>query len=161
MKVVLDTNVLIAAFATQGLCHALVELCLDQQEIILSQEILQEVAKALEKKLKVPSKVIKDTIDYLKEQSSVQKLRLPQKRISRDPSDDHVLALAEQSGADYIITGDEDLLSLGATTKLPSYSQDSSGRCSRTKRNEVDRGTLSRNGFRNRIGHNKSLQLSP
>jgi uncharacterized protein len=119
MKVVLDTNVLVAAFATQGLCHALVELCLDQQEIVLSQEILQEVAKALEKKLKVPSKVIKDTIDYLKEHGSVQKLRLPQKRISRDPSDDHVLALAEQSGADYIITGDEDLLILRGYNKTP------------------------------------------
>jgi uncharacterized protein len=119
MKVVLDTNVLIAAFATQGLCHALVELCLDPQEIVLSQEILQEVARALEKKLKVPSKVIKNTIDYLKEHGSVQKLRLPQKRISRDPSDDHVLALAEQSGADYIITGDEDLLILKRHNKTP------------------------------------------
>jgi putative PIN family toxin of toxin-antitoxin system len=74
---------------------------------------------ALERKLKVPSKVIKDTIDYLKEHSSVQKLRLRQKRISRDPSDDHVLALAEQSGADYIITGDEDLLILKRYNKTP------------------------------------------
>lgn len=112
MKIVLDTNVLIAAFATQGLCHALVELCLDQQEIVMSKEILQEVDRALEKKLKVPPKIIKDAIDYLGEHSSVQKLRLPLRRISRDPSDDHVLALAEQSGADYIITGDEDLLTL-------------------------------------------------
>ena len=112
MKIVLDTNVLIAAFATQGLCHALVELCLDQQEIVMSKEILQEVDRALEKKLKVPPKIIKDAIGYLGEHSSVQKLRLPLRRISRDPSDDHVLALAEQSGADYIITGDEDLLTL-------------------------------------------------
>jgi len=120
MKIVLDTNVLIAAFATQGLCHALVELCLDQQEIVLSQEILVEVARALEKKLKVPARVIKDTIDYLKEHGTVQKLQLPQKRISRDPSDDHVLALAEQSGAEYIITGDEDLLVLKRHNKTPN-----------------------------------------
>jgi putative PIN family toxin of toxin-antitoxin system len=119
MKIVLDTNVLVAAFATQGLCHALVELCLDQQEIVLSQEILLEVARALEKKLKVPAKVTRDTIDYLKEHGSVQKLQLLQKRISRDPSDDHVLALAEQSGADYIITGDEDLLILKRHNKTP------------------------------------------
>ena len=118
MKIVLDTNVLIAAFATQGLCHALVELCVDQQEIVLSQEILLEVGKALEKKLKGPTKVIKDTIDYLREHGSVE-LRLPQMRISRDPSDDHVLALAEQSGADYIITGDEDLLILKRHNKTP------------------------------------------
>jgi putative PIN family toxin of toxin-antitoxin system len=119
MKVVLDTNVLIAAFATQGLCHALLELCLDQQEIVLSQEILLEVARALEKKLKVPAKVINDTIDYLKEHGSVEKLEPSQKRISRDPSDDHILALAEQSRADYIITGDEDLLILKRHNKTP------------------------------------------
>lgn len=47
MKIVLDTIVLIAAFATQGLCHAIVELCIDQQEIILSEAILNEVAKEM------------------------------------------------------------------------------------------------------------------
>ena len=29
MKVVLDTNVLVAAFATHGLCEAVLELCVD------------------------------------------------------------------------------------------------------------------------------------
>ena len=112
MRVVLDANVIIAAFATRGLCHALFELCVDQHEIMLSHEILKEVAGALQKKLKVPPAVIEDTTDFLTNHASIQKPKRLSKRVSRDPSDDHVLALAEQSKADYIITGDEDLLIL-------------------------------------------------
>jgi uncharacterized protein len=112
MKIVLDANVLIAAFATQGLCHAVFELCLDQQQIVLSGAILNEVAKALGMKLKVPAGTIEDIRRYLIEHASIIDIRRPYKKISRDPNDDHVLALASESKADYIITGDKDLLVL-------------------------------------------------
>jgi putative PIN family toxin of toxin-antitoxin system len=39
--------------------------------------------------------------------------------ISRDPSDDVVLALAAASQADLIITGDADLLTLGSHAGIP------------------------------------------
>ena len=119
MKIVLDANVLIAAFATQGLCHAVFELCLDQQEIVLSEPILNEVAKTLETKLKVPPKVVQNVSQYLKEHSSVYRIKLPYPKVSRDASDDHVLALAIESNADYIITGDQDLLVLKKHKKIP------------------------------------------
>ena len=61
MKIVLDTNVIVAAFATQGLCHAVFEFCLDQQDIVLSSDILKEVADVLKRKLKVPPQVIQET----------------------------------------------------------------------------------------------------
>jgi putative PIN family toxin of toxin-antitoxin system len=112
MKIVLDTNVLIAAFATQGLCHALFELCVDQHEIILSPDIMQEMQAALEKKLRIPQDTVRRIATYLQEHARIRQVRAPYPRLSRDASDDHVLALAEQSGAQYIITGDEDLLIL-------------------------------------------------
>jgi putative PIN family toxin of toxin-antitoxin system len=43
---------------------------------------------------------------------------LPQ-RVSRDPADDAVLALAAASQADLIITGDADLLTLGSHAGIP------------------------------------------
>jgi putative PIN family toxin of toxin-antitoxin system len=119
MKVVLDTNVIVAAFATQGLCHALLELCVDQHEIVISQQILKEAEGALQKKLKVPLSVVKDTIDYLMNHASVQRPKRLAKQTSRDPSDDHILALAQLSQADYIITGDEDLLVLKTYENIP------------------------------------------
>ena len=122
MKVVLDTNVIVAAFATQGLCHALLELCVDQHEIMISQEILREVEVALQKKLKVPLNVVKDTTDYLMNHASVQRPKRLAKQTSRDPSDDHVLALPQLSQADYIITGDEDLLVLKTYENTPIVS---------------------------------------
>ena len=39
--------------------------------------------------------------------------------VSRDPSDDEVLALAAASQADLIITGDADLLTLGSHAGIP------------------------------------------
>jgi uncharacterized protein len=119
MRVVLDANVLVAAFATRGLCHALFELCVDQHEIVLSSEILKEVAGALQKKMKVPLAVVQDTTDFLVNHASIQKPKRLSKRVSRDPSDDHVLALAEQSKADYVITGDDDLLVLKRHSGIP------------------------------------------
>ncbi len=119
MKVVLDTNVLIAAFATQGLCHALVEVCVDQHEIVLSPEILKEVVAALQKKLKVPAGVVRDITEYLTDHAAIQKPGRLEKPVSRDPSDVHILALAERSQADYVITGDEDLLVLKRYKGIP------------------------------------------
>jgi len=119
MKVVLDTNILVAAFATQGLCHAVFELCLDQHEIVLSQEILLELGAALEIKLKVPHSVAKRTTEYLREHALVQRIKGPFEKISRDSSDDHILALAKLAGVDYIITGDEDLLVIKSHANIP------------------------------------------
>jgi len=119
MKVVLDTNVLVAAFAARGLCHALLELCVDQHEIVLSPDILKEVAAALQKKLRVPPKVAKDVTEYLSAHATLQKVTRLEKRVSRDPSDDHVLALAEQSRAEYVIIGDDDLLVLKEHKGIP------------------------------------------
>ncbi len=128
MKVVLDTNVIVAAFAAQGLCHALLELCVDQHEIVLSPDILKETAAALQKKLKVPPKVARDVTEYLSAHATLQKVTRLEKQVSRDPSDDHVLALAEQSRAEYVITGDDDLLVLRNTRAYQSFCRGSSGR---------------------------------
>ena len=119
MKVILDTNVLIAAFATQGLCHSVFEACIDQHEILISEQILGELVLNMERKLKVPSSVVGDTVQFLRDHSSLHKVGKLSKRISRDASDDHVLSLADGAKADYIITGDQDLLILKKYGKIP------------------------------------------
>ena len=118
MKIVLDTNVLVAAFATQGLCHAVFEVCLDQHEIVLSEQILKEFASSMQRKLKVPTRVIDDIVQFLKDHTSLRKATRLSQRVSRDASDDHVLSLAEGTKASYIITGDQDLLILKKYRKI-------------------------------------------
>jgi putative PIN family toxin of toxin-antitoxin system len=112
MRIVLDSNVIIASFATEGLCHALFELCVDQHEIIISEQILHEVTEKLKSKLKLPTLIIEEIIDYLNEIALKELAPKLAKRISRDISDDFILSLADISNSDYIITGDNDLLIL-------------------------------------------------
>ena len=52
MKLVLDTNVLIAAFISKGVCHHLVEHCLRLHQSLTSEFILDEVQEKLTKKFK-------------------------------------------------------------------------------------------------------------
>jgi putative PIN family toxin of toxin-antitoxin system len=112
MIVVLDTNIIIASFATEGLCHSLFELCVDQHEIYICNQILTETADILDKKIKLPQKIIKEIMNYLKKIATIQNPSALSKQICRDKNDDVILSLAESSHSDYLITGDKDLLPL-------------------------------------------------
>ncbi len=48
MRVVLDSSIIIAAFASRGLCSSLFELCIEKHEVIISEQILRIVSKNLE-----------------------------------------------------------------------------------------------------------------
>jgi hypothetical protein len=113
-KVVLDANVIIsAAFGGKPLEAAV--RALEDHEVYLSPTIereLQEVLSGLSRKL------TKEQILFIREKFE-QLLRLA-KRISvstdvvlsRDPKDDHYLSLCKEAGAEFLVTGDKDLLSL-------------------------------------------------
>ena len=112
MKIILDTNVIIAAFATRGLCSAVFELCLDRFEVVLSEAILKEVLKSLNSKIKLPLPQCDLIVSYLRDNFSLSEIDDLDKSPCRDKNDIHVLGLAQHSGAEYIITGDKDLLDL-------------------------------------------------
>jgi len=112
MKVVLDTNVIISSFATRGLCHSVFENCLDRFEIVISSTLTKEIRNALKIKLKLPKLFIEETLDYLSENATSVKINKLLSGICRDPKDDHIIGLADSAGANYIITGDQDLLIL-------------------------------------------------
>ena len=112
MKVILDTNVIVAAFATQGLCHSLFELCLERYHMIISSHILNEVNKALRKKLKIPRQTVFQIVDFLTEYCTVKEYAPLNRDVCRDKTDDQILALAKSNQVDFIITGDSDLLIL-------------------------------------------------
>jgi predicted nucleic acid-binding protein len=50
VRVVLDTNVLIAAFATRGLCEDVLRTVLAEHELIVSKFILAELERVLVEK---------------------------------------------------------------------------------------------------------------
>lgn len=119
MRVILDTNVILAAFAGRGLANAVFELCLDKHEIIISEHILYEVQNNLQKKLKMPKDKIGIIVQYLREFCILSNYKKLDKMASRDKEDDKILGLSEVAKPDYIITGDKDLLVLKGFHSIP------------------------------------------
>jgi putative PIN family toxin of toxin-antitoxin system len=112
MKIILDTNVIIAAFATRGLCSAVFELCLDRFEMVLSEAILNEAFTHLSGKIKLPHAQCNAILSYLRANGSVSEVNDVDASVCRDKNDLHILGLAQHASADYIVTGDKDLLEL-------------------------------------------------
>ncbi len=122
MRVVLDTNVLAAAFASRGLCEAVVEVCLNSHDIFLAEAILAELRRYLERKLKMPAGQANDILSFLREQATmVEPLEVPPDAC-RDADDLAVLGTALAADADYLVTGDKDLLVLGQFRGVPIVS---------------------------------------
>ena len=112
MRVMLDSNVFIAAVASRGLCEAIVELCLERHSLIAGEGILEEVEDKLRTKIKVPSHVLAEYIQFLRQNVTVARPEKLDPKTCRDPDDLMVLGLVEPGDAQAIVTGDRDLLVL-------------------------------------------------
>ena len=114
MKAVFDTNVLIAAFLTEGLCSGLLIRARKQAfTLVLCDDIIREFEGILIKKFKLTSTDISEISAIVSEAASEILHKLgPIPNICRDQNDDMIIACAIDADADYIVTGDEDLLIL-------------------------------------------------
>lgn len=112
MKVVLDTNVIIAAFAARGLCADLLEVCLADHQIITSNYILDEVREKLLSKLRLGDGRAADIRSFLESVATVVTPVDVAKEVCRDIDDLPVIGTALAAGAPALVTGDKDLLSL-------------------------------------------------
>jgi len=112
MRVVLDSNVIVAAFASRGLCSEVFEVCLSGHSIVISEHILSEVKISLLKKIRLPESIVKDIIVYLREEAERVKPVELDNSPCRDKDDNIIIGTALSGNADFIITGDKDLLVL-------------------------------------------------
>ena len=112
MRVVFDSNALIAAYATHGLCHSLFELCLRGHQIVVSDAILQEVGLKLRRKVKVPAPIVRDILSFLKKHCLLDRPVPVPDGACRDPKDAAILGLAAAAHAECLVSGDKDLLVL-------------------------------------------------
>jgi putative PIN family toxin of toxin-antitoxin system len=109
---VLDTNVIVAAFAARGLCAEVFEVCVTGHTLVASELILAEVSKALLKKVKLPRQLVREVLDYLRDNAEIvqpDSINIP---ACRDKDDLPVIGTATGGNASCIVTGDADLLSL-------------------------------------------------
>ena len=114
MKAVFDTNVLIAAFVSEGLCTKLLIRARKKDfQLILCPYILDEFGDVLCRKFSASARETKNARNLIIEAS--ESIIIPHKSINgicRDPHD-YILASAISAKTDYIVTGDNDLLVLG------------------------------------------------
>ncbi len=112
MRIVLDANVVVAAFAARGLCESLFEFCLGSHEILLSEPLLEEIRRNLAKKVKLAQPTVAGIERLLRENGLLLEPVAIAADACRDADDLHVLGLAKAGKADFIVTGDDDLLAL-------------------------------------------------
>jgi putative PIN family toxin of toxin-antitoxin system len=115
MKAVFDTNVLVAAFVTEGVCAKLLGRARRKQlDLVLSPFILEEFENVLLKKFSASKEQVGTASHLISEVAQTVSTTSVVSGICRDPDDDHILSCALSAEADYLVTGDSDLLELKA-----------------------------------------------
>ncbi len=118
MRVCLDTNVLIAAFATRGLCADVFRSVLAEHDLVIGEVILAELRRVLTSKFKLPAERLATIEAVFTPFPIIPKPRTPSDVPMRDPADRWIIATALDGEADVLVTGDADLLAVASETTL-------------------------------------------
>ena len=118
MRVLLDTNVLVAAFTTRGLCQDVLQIVIAEHQFLVGKTVLTELERVLEDKLRMPTHQVKEVIAYISEYAEIVTPVAPATWPKRDPDDQWIAAAALDGAADILVTGDNDLLDADHGTTL-------------------------------------------
>jgi putative PIN family toxin of toxin-antitoxin system len=112
LRVLFDTNVLIAAFISEGVCAKLMRRARKRQfSLISSRVILEEFQDVLIRKFSATRKESQEALQVIMEAvEAVTQSEQAVTGVCRDPEDDRILGCASAGEADYLGAGDEGLL---------------------------------------------------
>ncbi len=126
MRVVLDTNTVISGFLWGGYPRQIIDMVRNQQiSIYTSSPLIEELLDVLNrpKFAQRLQKVIQETPESLvknyQKLVEVVEISAMENIVINDPDDDQVLACAISANADYIISGDQDLLTIKIYQNIP------------------------------------------
>jgi uncharacterized protein len=112
MRIFLDTNVLVSAFTTRGLCEDVLREVLSSHDLIVSVQLFEELERTLIGKFGMPSALVSDIVALVKEAGIFAEVsELPDVRIS-DQDDLGILSSALNGRAEAFVTGDKELIHL-------------------------------------------------
>jgi putative PIN family toxin of toxin-antitoxin system len=111
VRVVLDTNVVVAALVAEGLCREVLHRGVRLRVLATSRPLMDELEATLKRKFRITPAAAAFLEAFRKQVLLVDPEPLP-KPVCRDPDDDLVLATAVGASATSIVTGDDDLLVL-------------------------------------------------
>ncbi len=119
MRVCLDTNVLVSAFATRGLSADVLRLVLSQHDLVLPDCVAEELERILVTKFKVSDDAVAAVRAVL---ARVVRASTPlqfQAVGLGDPDDEVVLASALAADVEILITGDRHFLENAERCPIP------------------------------------------
>lgn len=113
MIVCFDTNVLVSAVATRGLCADIVNAALAEHQVIVGPTVLAELQQVLLRKLRLPTAIVDEVDAFMRLHAGVVSTAADLAIQGIDHNDRAVLAEAIGGNADVLVTGDQDLIRLG------------------------------------------------
>lgn len=120
MIAVFDTNVLIAAIITEGICSKLLHRARAREFSLISCLVItKELRRILSKKFRLShdeTALAMEPISEAIERCIEHDLEITD--ICRDADDDNIIACAVAAKADYLVTGDSDLLEIKKYKKI-------------------------------------------
>jgi len=113
LQVVIDTNVWISGMVFGGNPERIIKLFIDGSLIVVtSEEMLTELKRKVSHKFPLYEPYMSAVVASIREQAIVVQLGTYLVNASRDPDDNMVIETALIGGADFIVSGDKDLLVL-------------------------------------------------
>lgn len=121
MRVLVDTNVLISFLlkpkeggAVRSIFHA---FAADRFTLLLPEWLINELTTSVLTKSRLSKRISMKQLDRFTKllrlsAEQIDAIETPIPAMTRDPDDDYVLAYALVGKADYLVTGDKDLLAL-------------------------------------------------
>jgi putative PIN family toxin of toxin-antitoxin system len=112
LKVFLDTNVIVAATATRGLCADVMREVLARHDLVISTALLDEIAAVLAEKIGTPSDIVSGLITLLRDGAELSEPSDVVEIPVRDQPDRIILSAAWNGKAEIFVTGDAEILGL-------------------------------------------------
>jgi len=112
LKILVDTNVIIASFLGSSACFELIEDARHNHQLYYSDQILAELKRNLVSKFHYTDKKAVEYLSFISGNFTKCRKIKEVKALCRDKSDDQIIADAIGNKLDMIITGDKDLLVL-------------------------------------------------
>jgi uncharacterized protein len=122
IRVCLDSNILVAAFAARGLCSDVLAHVLSEQHLVVPDAVRKETLRILKDKFKLSSEALRSVVAVLDRCEASVASGEPSPVPVRDPDDERILADAVAAGVQIMVTGDKDLLDVAEQSPIPILS---------------------------------------
>jgi putative PIN family toxin of toxin-antitoxin system len=118
MRVFLDTNVLVSAVTTRGLCADIFRAVLADHELVTCTKVLQEITCILHTKISAPDSLISEYLELIRQDAILAEAKEAPDVQIKDADDIEIMGAAIVGKTDVMVTGDRKLRNIKPMRKL-------------------------------------------